>query len=576
MSKEWLISPVWPEREQAASDWQVTPLIAQILHNRQIETLEQARTFLSPKLSMMHEPATLPGTEEASRIIAQAVGDQKKIVVYGDYDVDGITGAAILWHLLSLSGAKVEVYVPHRLEEGYGLNSNALKKIRDDGGELVITVDCGITSSEPAKIAGEIGLDLIITDHHSVQEELPVCAQIVHPSAQGDSPNQNLCGAGVAFKLAWAVAQRLSPGNKVTPEFREFLLNATGLAALGTIADVVSLQGENRLIARHGLAGLPQSTIAGVQALIDSTGLRGETIDSYAVGFKLAPRINAAGRMGHARLAVELLTRADHNRAREIATYLEGQNKDRQSLERKIFQQAKELVYHHQMNRDNCRAIVLAQENWHAGVIGIVASRLVEEFHRPAVMISLANDQGQGSARSIRHFELNTALEHCSDYLLSHGGHHMAAGLSVAADRIAEFRQAFVEYANNRLTAKDLIPGIKLDAQAPLADLDDFTVRTILNLGPFGAGNPKPRLASDWLDLQGNPRCVGANQDHLQFALREGPVVRKAIGFGLGKHLQELRDHRRCRVAFEPIINSWMGRESLELQINDIRFPTKP
>ncbi len=541
MSTEWRIAPDWPEREEAARTWGVSPLIAQLLYNRDITDAAQARSFLQPKLTDLHEPDTLPGSEAAAERIARAVRDREKIVIYGDYDVDGITASAILWHMLRLADADVDLYVPHRLEEGYGLNTGALEKIHEEGARLLISVDCGITACEAARHAREIGLDMIITDHHVQHGELPECCAIVHPTALGDSPNPHLCGAGVAFKLAWVVAQKLSKASKVNPEFREFLLSATGLAALGTIADVVPLTGES--------------------------------IDSYAVGFKLAPRLNAAGRMGHARLAVELLTRAGADRAREIALYLEEQNRARRTLERRITKQAKEMVIAAEMHRDHCRAITLAHEDWHAGVIGIVASRLVDEFHRPVVMISLDNGVGQGSARSIRHFELDLALEQCGAHLLSYGGHRMAAGLKIESGKVDAFREAFAACANNRLTAKDLQPALRVDAEVALADLTDPTVRAILRLGPFGAGNPKPRLASKWLDVEGEPRRVGKTQDHLQFALRDGKVMRKAIGFGLGKHLQDLRDHRRCRVAFQPIINSYRGSTSVELQVADIQFP---
>ncbi len=573
MPKEWRIEPHWPGCQQAASDWRVTPLLAQILYNRGIRDPRQAKTFLAPKLAELHEPSLLPGAEAAAEHIAKAVKDGRKITIYGDYDVDGITGSAILWHVLTLGHANVDLYVPHRIEEGYGLNIQALEKLRADGTDLVVSVDCGITAVEAAQRAREIGLDLIVTDHHTPQEQLPDCCAVVHPTATGDSPNHDLCGAGVAFKLAWMVAQKLSHASKVTPEFREFLLNATGLAALGTIADVVPLTGENRVIARFGLSRLPDSTLPGVQALIESAGLTGETIDSYAVGFKLGPRINAAGRMGHARLAVELLTRADADRAREIALYLEEQNRARRSLEKKITAQAIEMVRHARMDRDGSRAITLACESWHAGVIGIVASRLVEEFHRPVVMISLSNGEGQGSARSIRHFELNLALQECREHLLSYGGHAMAAGLKIDSGKVEPFREAFAAYANNRLTAADLIPKLRIDAQIALGELTEPTVRTLLDLGPFGAGNASPRFATDWLDVEGEPRAVGAGGDHLQFALREDRFMKKAIGFGLAKHLQALRDSRRCRVAFEPIINSFKGRRSVELQVADIQFP---
>ncbi|MCG3138897.1 MAG: Single-stranded-DNA-specific exonuclease RecJ [Phycisphaerae bacterium] len=572
MSKEWNISPPWPECESQARAWQVHPLIAQLLYNRGLDG-SNYRAFLQPQMTDLLDPQTLPGAMAAAEYIVGALHQQQKIVLYGDYDVDGITGTAMLWHLLSLAGGHVDWYVPHRLEEGYGINVESIHKLQQDGARLIISVDCGITAHAAAAQARELGMELIITDHHTPQSELPDCRQIVHPTALGPSPNPHLCGAGVAFKLAWAVAQKLSNSAKVSSSLREFLLNVLGLAALGTIADVVPLIGENRIIARFGLAGLPNNSIVGLQALIESAGLTGSKINAYDVGFKLAPRLNAAGRMGHARLALELLTRADATRAGEIARYLEEQNRARQSLERKIVAQARDMVRHQEMDRPGCRAIVLADENWHAGVIGIVASRLVDEFHRPTVLVSLANGVGQGSARSVRHFELDLALQQCREFLLSFGGHRMAAGLKIATLQLPAFREAFITQANNRLTAADLQARLELEAEIPLRTLDEQTVRTIQEMRPFGMGNPTPRLASDWLELVGEPRLVGASKDHLQFSVTDGQVQRRAIGFGLGSLMQELRDHRRCRVAFEPIINDFRGFPAVELQALDLQFP---
>ncbi len=572
----WRIARPWPERERKALEWGVTPLMAQILYNRNITDDTEVNSFLTPQLNNLHDPLTLPGAEAAATHIARAVRDNRRIVIYGDYDVDGMTGSAILWHLLSQAGANVDLYVPHRIEEGYGINEASLDTLHAEGAQLIVSVDCGITAIEAAARSAELGIDLIITDHHTPKDVLPECAAIVHPTALGPSPNPDLCGAGVAFKLAWVVAQKLTGAARVTDEFKAYLLDAVGLAALGTIADIVPLTGENRIIAHYGLAGLPHSKISGIQALIESAGLRGETIDAYAVGFKLAPRLNAAGRLGHARLALELLTRADEHRGHEIAAYLEQQNRARQSVERQLVKQAKEMVEANDMHLDNARAIVLAGEGWHAGVIGIAASRLVDTYHRPVVLISLDGGEGQGSGRSIDQFQLHDALTHCSDHLLTFGGHAMAAGVRIAADQVDAFRAAMIEYANNRLTAADLVPSIDLEAEVDLAELEDATVHRILRLGPFGCANPRPRLASGWLDLAGEPRLVGKSGDHLQFALSNGRIMRKAIGFGLGKHLQALRDHRGCRVAFEPILNTFRGRTSVELQVADIRFDNKP
>lgn len=648
MAKRWIIAPQPENCAAAAAAWRVPDLIAHILLNRGVAAEQSCQGFLTPQLKDLHPPAMLPGAEKAAAVLADAVKRKRKIVIYGDYDVDGTVGVAILWHALRLAGCEAHFYVPHRIEEGYGLNRAAVSRLVDDGAELIATVDCGVTAVEIADELRQRGVPLIITDHHAPRETLPQAAAIVHPALGGaaggaaDSavsgpalsasiegsaepprqflhgrdvgaapgfsnlhrrdggatpgsssfhrrdgdatpanstfstgcyPNPHLCGAGVAFKLAWAFAQRVCGAERVDAAWRELLQQMLPLAALGTIADVVPLTGENRVIARHGLSGLPHSAVIGVRALIESAGLSGEKINAYDVGFKLAPRINAAGRMGHARLAVELFTRADATRAAEIAAYLEGQNRARRATETKIVKQAGEMIEKRSLAGDSRRAIVLASNEWHAGVIGIVAGRLTSKFHRPTVLVAVTADEGQGSARSIPHFDLAAALTECAEHLIGHGGHAMAAGLRIAADRIEAFTEAFVALANNRLTGDDLVPKLRLDAEVPLSALTAGTVRALHELGPFGMGNPKPLLATDWVELASEPRCVGTENSHLQASFRQNGAWIRAIGFGLGNHIEDLKQHRRCRVAFEPVFNEFNGRTTVEMHMVDLQFP---
>ncbi|MEK7710309.1 MAG: single-stranded-DNA-specific exonuclease RecJ [Planctomycetota bacterium] len=573
MPKKWIIPPPATQCETFARQWRVPPVVAQLLINRGLSPDQPCDGFLSPQLRDLYPPELLPGVTEAARRITDAVREKRRIVLYGDYDVDGTTGVAILWHVLRLAGGDVSFYVPHRVEEGYGLNLDAVNRLADEGAGLIVSVDCGITAVEAAEALAVRGVELIVTDHHTPQERIPPAAVIVHPTVGGDYPNPHLSGSGVAFKLAWAIAQRVCGSERVAPEYRDLLQELLPLAALGTIADVVPLIGENRIIARHGLNALPTTRLAGVRALIESAGLGGEKISCYDVGFKLAPRINAAGRMGHARLAVELFTRADAARAREIAIYLEEHNRSRQSTERKIVKQACEMIERDNLAGDARRAIVLAAEGWHAGVIGIVAARVVGRYHRPTVMIALGSGEGQGSARSIQHFDLAAALAECGGHLLAHGGHAAAAGLRIATDRVAAFTEAFIDIANNRLTGDDLTPKVRLDAEVSLDAMTLPTAEAIIGLGPFGVGNPRPLLATDWVELAAEPRCVGSGSDHLQATFRQGGVQLKGIGFGLAGELEDLKQHRRCRVAFEPIINDFNGRRSVEMQIVDMHFP---
>jgi single-stranded-DNA-specific exonuclease len=567
---EWIIAPPHPDCDRLASEAGIAPLLAQVLLNRDISTAAQVVRFLSPDLKLLLPPQALPNAVLAARRLADAVRAGRRIVIYGDYDVDGITATTILWLALRLAGANVSFYIPSRLEEGYGVNGEALRSIAAGGDALVITVDCGITALAEAQLARQLGLDLIITDHHEPDATLPECGCVVHPSACGPSENPDLSGAGVALKIAWAFGQEFCGAQRVPEDFRDFLLEATAFAALGLVADVVPLTGENRAIAAFGLKHLRHTQNAGLLALLQVSGLEGKSrYDDYDVGFTLAPRLNAIGRLGHARMAVELFTTADANRAREIATILDAQNRKRQELERTITRQAEALVVERGFDRDGCHGIVLACEQWHAGVIGIVASRLVNRFRRPAVLIALENGCGQGSARSIPHFPLHEVLACCGQHLLSHGGHAMAAGVRLTADHVDAFSEAFLAEAGRRLTPKDLRPRLHLDDEVDLADLTIDIVETLQRMAPHGTGNPAPRLATPLLELAEPPRIVGKSGNHLQMTVRQGREYRKAIAFGRGEHAERVNEHRRLRLAFEPIINEWNGRRSVELKVVD-------
>ncbi|HSA28193.1 MAG TPA: single-stranded-DNA-specific exonuclease RecJ [Phycisphaerae bacterium] len=572
-NKSWSIAPAWPECRNAAQRLGVSPLVAQVLFNRGIMEPDRVRAFLDPKLSHLHAPESLPGVTQAAERIARAVRDRESIVIYGDYDADGLTGTAILWHLLTLAGARVSYYIPHRIEEGYGVNSDAIRQIRQDGADLLITVDCGITAVEQIRLARALGLAVVITDHHAFEGTLPEAEVVVHPRAGEGYPNPDLCGAGVAFKLAWAAAKSLCGAEKVHSRFRDFLVDATGLVALGTIADVVPLTGENRVLARHGLTGLAKSKLTGIMALIEAARLTDQKLDSEHVGFWLAPRLNSAGRMADGELAAELLTSATPERAREIALLLERHNQERKSLERRIFDEACAMIEARHLASDARRGIVLASENWHAGVIGIVASRVVERYRRPTIIIALDSGQGQGSGRSIPHFELNHALAECREHLIAFGGHAMAAGLRIAADRIESFTAAFVARANQRLTAQDLEPTLRLDAETRLSELSEQTVQQIEQLAPFGQGNPRPKFASGALQVDGEPRVMGASGEHLSFHLSDGHQRCRAVAFSQKDHLPALLQHRRCQVAFTPRLNTFRGCTNVEMQVVDIRCP---
>ena len=587
MIKNWQVAPDWPGREALARRLRVSPIVAQLLHQRNLDDPETARKFLQPSLNDLVDPAGVPGAMAAVERISQAVSNHERIVIYGDYDVDGLTGTAILWHCLRLAGAEVDFYVPHRLEEGYGLNSQAIDSLVKEGAKLIITVDCGISAVEPAKVAAAAGVDLIITDHHRIDSDLPACNSIVHPALPGSRyPCQDLSGAGVAFKLAWLLAQRFTPatasqskapstngpGIRVSDSFREFLVSATALVGLGTVADVVPLTGENRILAAYGLKGLANSSHPGLQALLESAGLTSAKLDAYDIGFKLAPRLNAAGRMGHARLALELLTRASPARAAKIAAYLEQQNRLRRKVEKDIVDQAVQQVAERGLDKPDTMAIVLAKEGWHAGVIGIVASRIVDKYHRPTVVIAIEDGTGQGSARSIPGFNIFEAFHACGSWLDTYGGHAMAAGLRISADNIEPFTQAFSEYAHKQLKPADLQRPLHIDAAASLDMITEELLLDLNRLAPFGQGNPRPILATEGCTVVDEPRCVGKTGQTLQFVVARDGTTRKCVAFRQANLFKKLSTCKTVSLAYRIILNDFNGYRTAELQIEDMRF----
>jgi single-stranded-DNA-specific exonuclease len=571
----WVIPPIDDRAEPLARSLKISSLVAQVLLNRGITEAAEGNIFLQPKLTELIRPVQMPGIEPAVARLREAIEKKEKITVYGDYDVDGITGVSILWELLTLLGAQVDFYIPHRIEEGYGLNCDAVRSLAEAGTRLLITVDCGIAAFEAAEVARQLGVDLIVTDHHQVGPALPNAVAIVHPALQESYPNQESAGALVAYKLAWAIAEQFSGGPRLETKLRQFMLNATSLAAIGTVADVVDLRGENRVLTRFGLQALPESKLCGLRALIESTGLAGQGVDSYAIGFRLAPVLNAAGRMGHARLAVELLTSTSEMRATQIAEYLKEQNVQRQQCERKMLKQACELIVERGLSHPDRRSIVLAAEGWHTGVLGIVASRLVDRYYRPAIMINASpgeNGRAQGSARSIEGFCMLSAIQACSSHLASFGGHKMAAGLTIHPERIEPFAVDFEAYAANHLQEEDIVAKLEIDALVPLRQFTRETVNQLDLLGPFGQGNPKPVFATKGVRLIAAPRRVGSKGDHLQFAITDNTATIRCVGFRMGHLEKKLLDNEYFNIAYEAQLNHYNGNTSVEFIATDIQF----
>jgi len=576
MTTRWRIKPFDPDRVKALSrEAGVSALVAQILLNRGVDGPERARAFLDARLNHLHDPELLPGAAEAADRVVRAVRGGKRVVIYGDYDVDGVCGTSILWACLKLAGANdVGYYIPHRVDEGYGVNPEALRKIVSEmKADVVVTVDCGISALAEARLARELGVEFIVTDHHTPGESLPEADVIVHPRALGPGyPCPELCGAGVAFKLAWQICKGFGDGKKASPHLRDFLVKSLGLVALATVADVVPLVGENRLLVKHGLAGIEANPSEGLRALMEVSGSLGKKkLTTGTVGFGLAPRINAAGRLERASRAVEMLTTGDTVLAREIAGELDAHNAQRQQIEQTIVAEAHAMI-RAAGDVGSRGAIVVGREGWHSGVIGIVASRLVESYHRPTVVVALNGSQGQGSARSIPGFNLYEAIKACSEGLTGFGGHAAAAGLKLPGDRFAGFAERFDLHCRESLTPEQKERVLNIDAEVMLGTLSPKLVEEIESLEPYGVGNPRPVLIASRVRVLGEPRVVGERKNHVQIRLAQGDAVVKAIAWNMADKCKVLAPGALVSVAFCPSINEWNGRREVQLEVKDFRI----
>ena len=581
MTKHWRIHPHDTGRieslERAAG---ISPIVAQLLLARGIGDHETAKSFLAPKMTELRDPEQLPGlTAAADRVFAAATAG-RRIVIYGDYDADGMTATAILYRCLQLLGADVGYHVPNRLQEGYGLNEDAIRKLAERGTSMLISVDCGIASVPEAEVAREVGIELIVTDHHEFADSLPAAAAIVHPRLPGSSyPFAGLCGAGVAFKLAWALCCRASESKRVSDRMRNFLLMAIGIAAIGTVADVVPLVDENRVLVRFGLKSLSENSPAGLAALLQVTKLREKpALSSEDIAFMLAPRLNAAGRLGQAQLGVELLTTDSRERATSLAEYIHELNSSRDSLERSVYLAANKQIKEQFDPQDP--AFVLAGRGWHAGVIGIVAGRLAEKYHRPVVLLSideLATKPATGSGRTACGVNLHRAFAECSEHLLAHGGHAAAAGLKVEESHIEGFRLSFCDHVEGEVSLEDRVAEVRIDVEAPLSQLTMRTVQQIEQIAPFGEANPRPVLCATGVEIAETPKRIGAGERHLAMKVKQHQVTLRAIAFGHGDWQDDLiAAGGPIDIAYRPVINEFRGRRNVEMHLVDWRLSQQP
>ncbi|MDX2017970.1 MAG: single-stranded-DNA-specific exonuclease RecJ [Planctomycetota bacterium] len=573
---------VWTARAGARTDG--GPLLERVMAARGLAGLDQD-TFLNPRLTQLHNPSQLPGLERAAERILRAAHAGEPIAIYGDYDADGCTATAILVRTLRALFPTLDVrtYVPHRLDEGYGLNSEAIAKLTSDGARVIVSVDCGITAIGPARAARESGVDLIITDHHNPLGHepdggpWPEAYAIVHPRVPHDTlryPFHDLCGAGVAYKLAWRLCTMHTGTDKLPAALRNLLIDLLALTSLGVIADVVPLKDENRVIARFGLPRIASSPFVGLSALVRASNLDGENIDTEAVGFRLAPRLNASGRLGHAREAVELLTTDDPARAMRIAQELTRQNNERRETERRILEQAIERAEAEGMTSPDRRAIVLADERWHAGVVGIVCSRLVERYHRPTILLSISDGEAHGSGRSVEGFNLHGAIKEASGPLTTFGGHDMAAGLKLPAERMPEFVELFIAEANRRLAPEELVGKSHFDSVAQLGELSPAAVGDMLALGPFGRENPMVRLVIESAEVASDAKLIGSQANHTKVRLRDAtlPGGMDFLCWQSPDLAPVLRRGVRVDALVVPKISTFRGYATVEPQLVDVRL----
>jgi len=540
----------------------VPALLAPLLANRGIPDAEGAKAYLNPALSGLHDPMLMKGMGEAVDRLFLALSRGESVCVHGDYDVDGVTSCALLISFFRAVGIACFHYIPKRLTEGYGLSPQGVSAAVEAGAGVLVTVDCGITSVKEGALCREAGIDLIITDHHSPAEELPDAVAIVNPLQPGcDFPFKSLAGVGVAFHLVIALRARLRSEGRFPsgePDLKQYL----DLVALGTVADVVPLLGANRVLVSYGLRQLGAGARVGVEALKEVAGVTGE-VGCGQVGFRLAPRINAAGRLEDAALGLELLLTSDRARAKRIAAELDDSNAERQSLERATLEEARSML-----EQGACRgrkSIVLGSELWHPGVVGIVASRIAELFHRPVILFAFEGGTGRGSGRSISRFHLLDAIRSCACHLLRFGGHSHAAGLSIAKEELERFALTFEETAAELLDADALVPTLAYDLELSAKDLDQSLVEELERMKPFGMGNPEPLFLLKGARVEESRELKGG---HLKLRVSQGGRSFDAIAFGLAE--KGVPD-ARVDLLFSPGINVWNGKSSLQLTVKDLR-----
>lgn len=561
--KLWVMNDLPEEKiEKTAKEAGISKLLARIFLGRGVDDPGYIEEFLNPSLDTLHDPFLMCDMEKAVDRIIKAINNDEKILIYGDYDVDGVTSTSILFDFFRSLKADISYYIPDRLNEGYGISVGAVDRILEMDIDLMITVDCGITAFEEVKYITDNNLDIIITDHHECKESIPLAYAVINPLRPDCTyPFKELAGVGVAFKLVCAIAKRMG----IHDVERRYL----DLVTLGTVADVVPLLGENRAIVKHGLTMIENTSNIGLGALMKVSGAEDRKVTSFVISFVIAPRINAAGRIGDAQRAVKLLTTDHEAEAFEIAKDLDEQNKYRQETELSIWEEVVNII-DTGMDLKKEKVIVVSGEGWHHGIIGIVASKITERYNRPSILITIEDGMGKGSGRSIEGFNLFKALTHCEGILEKYGGHEQAAGLTLKSENIDELRRQINEYADSVLDECDLIPKVKIDVGLTREDISIDNARELELLAPFGANNPGPVLRYDNIKVS-EIRAVGQDK-HAKLKFNDNGLIIDAIGFNKGDLINVYGESDVLDIACSLEINSWNGNENVQLNIKDIRL----
>ena len=564
---------IWKENEESKElkdraeyikeRFKLKSLPAKLIAKKDLKTDEQIEAFLRPKRENFYDPFLMPDMKKAVKRILKAIENKEKIVIYGDYDADGITSTSILKRFMKDRGIEVGTYIPNRLDEGYGLNEDAINKIHEEGYNLIITVDCGITATQETELVKSLGMDIIITDHHEPGEEIPDAVAVIDCKRKDNKyPFRELAGCGVAFKLTQAIAKELKISEDESLKYLD-------IVCVGTISDIVPLVDENRIIAKLGLLLLRQTRNVGLRELIKICKFK--ELNSSAVSFGISPRINACGRMGHQEDALELFLTDDPRKAGELAEKLEKYNRERQEIEKRIFSEATEMIKKEKMDENKC--IVLGKEDWHHGVIGIVSSKITETYYKPSILLCFEEEYSRGSGRSVAGFDLHEAISKCSENLTNFGGHSMAIGLALKTDNYDKFKKDFEKYVSDNLDSKISIPELKIDNEITNKNIDVEEIEQLKLLEPFGEANQEPIVEYKNLKIIGIRTLTEGK--HLKLTLNDENVVINAIGFNLGELASEYQIGDKIDVAGNIEINEFNTLKSVQMVIKDLRKSIK-